>query len=162
MTIETSPLSSPCVTFEMLELWCKINIFSLIIIWEGLFIAVFTVQEVVCNFHVFSLVSKACEQNMMEWGWNGNKLVVDFTAWPSHYFHWSKVAVKAWKVNYSCRYYKMYHASGMDTKMIAETFRFWDNNDYEYKIFSIPSIAHRWTSVILAGKHDSPCHSTRV
>lgn len=87
LTIETSTLLSPYVTFEMLELWCKINIFSLIVIWEGPFIAVFTVREVVCNFHVFSLVSKACEQNMMEWGWNGNKLVVDFTAWPSHYFH---------------------------------------------------------------------------
>ena len=56
----------------------------------------------------------------------------------------------------------MYHASGMDTKMIAETFRFWDNNDYEYKIFSISSIAHGWTSVILAGKHDSHRQPTRV
>ena len=148
--------------FEMLELWCKINIFSLIVIWEGLFIAVFTVQEVVCNFHVFSLVSKASGQNMMEWGWNGNKLAVDFTAWPSHYFHWSKVTVKAWNVNYSCRYYKMSLASGMDTKMIAETFRFWDKYDYEYNIFCILSIAHGETSIILAGKHDSCCHSSRV
>ena len=56
--------------------------FFTIVIWEGLFITVFTVQasEVACNFHVFSLVSKAREQNIMEWGWNGNKLVVDFTA----------------------------------------------------------------------------------
>ena len=36
----------------------------------------------------------------------------------------------------------MYHASGMDTKKIAETFRFWDKYDYEYNIFSILSIAH--------------------
>ena len=78
----------------MLELWCKIKIFSLTVIWEGLFIAVFTVQEVVCNFHVFSLVSKAREQNKIEWGWNGNKLVVDFTAWRTHYFIGKKWQLK--------------------------------------------------------------------
>ena len=39
------------------------------------------------------------------------------------------------------------------------SFRFWDENDYEYEIFSMLSIAHAWTSVILAGKRDSRCHS---
>ena len=39
--------------------------FSLIFIWEGLVIAVFTILEIVFNFRVFSLVSKAHEQNMM-------------------------------------------------------------------------------------------------
>ena len=37
---------------------------------------------------------------------------------------------------------------------------FWDENDYEYEIFSILSIAHAWTSVILAGKRDSRRLST--
>ena len=32
-----------------------------------------------------------------------------------------------------------------------ESFRFWDEDDYEYEIFSILSIADAWTSVILAG-----------
>ena len=39
--------------------------FSLIFIWEGLVIAVFTILEIVFNVRVFSLVSKAHEQNMM-------------------------------------------------------------------------------------------------
>ena len=33
-----------------------------------------------------------------------------------------------------------------------ESFRFWDEVDYEYEIFLLLSIAHAWTSVILAGK----------
>ena len=41
------------------------------------------------------------------------------------------------------------------------TLRFFDEDDYEYKIFSILSIAQAWTSVILAGKRDSRRHSTR-
>ena len=32
--------------------------------------------------------------------------------------------------------------------------------DYEYELFSLPSIALAWTSVILAGKRDSRRHST--
>ena len=43
---------------------------------------------------------------------------------------------------------------------LLETFRFWDENDYDYDIFSILSIAHAWTSVIGAGKRDSRRHST--
>ena len=38
--------------------------------------------------------------------------------------------------------------------------RFWVEDDYEYEIFSILSIARMWTSVILAGKRDSSRHST--
>ena len=34
-----------------------------------------------------------------------------------------------------------------------------ENNNYEYKIFSILSIAGAWTGAILAGKHDSHGHS---
>ena len=40
------------------------------------------------------------------------------------------------------------------------TLRFFDEDDYEYEIFSILSIAQAWTSVILAGKRDSRRHST--
>ena len=40
------------------------------------------------------------------------------------------------------------------------TLRFFDEDDYEYKIFSILSIGQAWTSVILAGKRDSLRHST--
>ena len=40
------------------------------------------------------------------------------------------------------------------------TLRFFDEDDYEYKIFSILSIAQAWTSVILAGKRDRRRHST--
>ena len=43
---------------------------------------------------------------------------------------------------------------------ILESFRFLDEYDYEYEIFSILSSAHAWTSVILAGKRDSRRHST--
>ena len=43
---------------------------------------------------------------------------------------------------------------------LLESFRFWDEDDYEYEIFSILSIARAWTSVILAGKRDSRRHST--
>ena len=31
----------------------------------------------------------------------------------------------------------------------------WDEDDYEYEIFSILSTARAWTNVILAGKRDS-------
>ena len=41
-----------------------------------------------------------------------------------------------------------------------ESFRFWEDDDYEYVIFSILSIAHAWTRIILAGKRDSRRHST--
>ena len=40
------------------------------------------------------------------------------------------------------------------------TLRFFDEDDYEYKIFSILSIAQAWTSVILAGKRDSRRYTT--
>ena len=40
-----------------------------------------------------------------------------------------------------------------------ESFRFEEDNNYEYKIFSILSIAGAWTGVILAGKRDSHGHS---
>ena len=46
---------------------------------------------------------------------------------------------------------------------LLESFWFWDEDDYEYEIFSIlsiDSIAHAWTSVILAGKRDNRRHST--
>ena len=39
------------------------------------------------------------------------------------------------------------------------TLRFFDEDDYEYKTFSILSIARAWTSVILAGKRDNRRHS---
>ena len=41
-----------------------------------------------------------------------------------------------------------------------ESFRFWDEDDYEYEIFSVLSSTSAWTSIILAGKHDSRSHST--
>ena len=41
----------------------------------------------------------------------------------------------------------------------SESSRFEDDNDYEYEIFSILSIARTWTG-ILAGKRDSRRHST--
>ena len=41
------------------------------------------------------------------------------------------------------------------------TLRFFAEDDYEYKIFSILSIAQAWTGVILAGKRDSRRHTTR-
>ena len=44
--------------------------------------------------------------------------------------------------------------------LILESFRFWDEDDYEYEIFSILSSALAWTNVILAGKCDSRRHST--
>ena len=42
-----------------------------------------------------------------------------------------------------------------------ESFRFWDENDYEYEMFSIVSSARAWGSVILAGKLGSRRQSTR-
>ena len=43
---------------------------------------------------------------------------------------------------------------------LLESFRFRDEDDFEYEIFSMLSIARAWTSVILAGKRDSRRHST--
>ena len=43
---------------------------------------------------------------------------------------------------------------------VLESFRFEDENHYEYEIFSILSIARAWTSVTLAGKRDSCRYST--
>ena len=44
--------------------------------------------------------------------------------------------------------------------VLIESFRFWDEDDYDYQIFSILSSAHAWTSVILAEKRYSRRHST--
>ena len=44
--------------------------------------------------------------------------------------------------------------------ILIESFRFWDEDDYEYEIFSILSSVHAWTSVILGGKCDSRRHPT--
>ena len=44
--------------------------------------------------------------------------------------------------------------------LLLESLRFWDEDEFEYEIFSILGIAHAWTSVILAGKSDSRRHST--
>ena len=41
-----------------------------------------------------------------------------------------------------------------------KSFRFWREDDYEYEISSILSIAQAWTSVSLAGKLDSRRHCT--
>ena len=38
---------------------------------------------------------------------------------------------------------------------ILESFTFWDEDDYEYEIFSVLSSARAWTNVILAGKRES-------
>ena len=46
------------------------------------------------------------------------------------------------------------------TKESIETFRFYDENDYEYDIFSILSVGRAWGSVILGGKRGSRRHST--
>ena len=43
---------------------------------------------------------------------------------------------------------------------LLEGVRFRDEDDYEYKIFSIPSSALARTNVILAGKRGSRRHST--
>ena len=44
--------------------------------------------------------------------------------------------------------------------LLLEGFRFRDEDDYEYEIFLILSIAHPLISVILAEKRDSRRHST--
>ena len=41
-----------------------------------------------------------------------------------------------------------------------ETFRFWEEYDYEYEIFSMVSSARAWAGVIWAGKRGSRRHST--
>ena len=43
---------------------------------------------------------------------------------------------------------------------LLESFRFWDEDDYECEIFSILNSALSKTSVILAGKRGSRRHST--
>ena len=43
-------------------------------------------------------------------------------------------------------------------RLRGELVKFWDKDDYKYEIFSILSIAHAWTSVILAGKRGSRLH----
>ena len=43
---------------------------------------------------------------------------------------------------------------------VTQSFRFEDDNDYEYDIFSVLSSARAGASVILAGKSDSRRHST--
>ena len=45
-------------------------------------------------------------------------------------------------------------------RTILQSFRFWDEDVYEYVIFSILRIALAWISIILAGKRDGRCHST--
>ena len=44
--------------------------------------------------------------------------------------------------------------------LIIESFRFQDEDNYEYEIFLILSSACVWTNVILMGKHDSRRNST--
>ena len=51
-------------------------------------------------------------------------------------------------------------AQDAQSSLTLETFRFSDEYDYEYEIFSVLSSARSWTSVILAGKCGSPGHST--
>ena len=43
------------------------------------------------------------------------------------------------------------HCSSFFNVLLLRSFRFWDEDDNEYEIFSILSIGHVWTSVILAG-----------
>ena len=57
-------------------------------------------------------------------------------------------------------YFAFVTRTGIKRKFILETFRFQDENDYEYEIFSIASSARAWGSDILAGKHGSRRHST--
>ena len=47
------------------------------------------------------------------------------------------------------------------TNVQTENFRFRDEDDYKYEIFSILSIAHAWICVILAGKRDIRRHSAK-
>ena len=58
--------------------------------------------------------------------------------------------------------YTQSHATILVFDLYSElrVLRFWVEDDYEYEIFSILSIARMWTSVILAGKRDSSRHST--
>ena len=48
----------------------------------------------------------------------------------------------------------------MVVKMELETFRFWDEYENQYEIFSIISSVHAWTNAILAGKLGNRRHST--
>ena len=43
---------------------------------------------------------------------------------------------------------------------MLESFRFRDEDNYEYEIFTILGISHAWTNVILAEKRDSRRHTT--
>ena len=51
-------------------------------------------------------------------------------------------------------------AGGIVVSEVLESFKFWDEEDYEYEIFSILSSARARTNVILAGKSDKLRHST--
>ena len=50
--------------------------------------------------------------------------------------------------------------SQLSFNLIIESFRFQDEYDNEYEIFSVLSSVRAWTSVILAGKRGSRRHST--
>ena len=53
----------------------------------------------------------------------------------------------------------MWPALHLFSYVIIESFRFYDEYDNEYKVFSILRSARAWTSVILAGKSVSRRHS---
>ena len=61
--------------------------------------------------------------------------------------------VKGLVIERSCSHFRT-------RKETKESFRFKDEDDNEYKIFSVLSSALAWTSVILAGKSGSRRHST--
>ena len=46
--------------------------------------------------------------------------------------------------------------------LLLESLIFWDEDEFEYKIFSILRGAHSWTSVILAGKSSTTSFSENV
>ena len=45
-------------------------------------------------------------------------------------------------------------------RILTESFRFWDEDDYKYEIFLLLGNAHAWASLILARKRYSRRHST--
>ena len=53
-----------------------------------------------------------------------------------------------------------FHGKPLVSLTVVESFRFWDEDDCEHEIFSMLSIVHAWTSVIVAGKRDSRRQST--
>ena len=44
---------------------------------------------------------------------------------------------------------------------LIESFRFWDEDDYEYEISSKQNSGLTWANVVSAEKRDNHCHSTR-